>query len=224
MDIVCSKSAAAPAAPGHSAVFPGRIVCAALGLACLGAGLTRPAGLEAEENPPVAFVIPESAAMRGSPGGELIGTVRRGTPAVRLDQQGDWVHIAVEAWVRRTELSDSRPAAHAPSVSSQLKIAEFSLESVEKDKKGDPDKIVLKLKVQNSTDQDIGVWAGTLIVEDSRGKAIIRLPLEGGAIKQGQTAPFNFYWSESEESYVPLSAYLSNPAKLTVNLTNVSVK
>ncbi len=185
-----------------------------------------PASVRAEEKvqPPTRYIVPESVALRESAGGQLIGTLKRGSPVLELETREDWVHIAAEAWVRKSELAARSSSVKVDVAKESLKVAEFTLKPVEKEKKDEESKILLKLLVQNSSPQDISTWTGILLIEDPQGKAIVRTPIEGGPVKSGASADFNFFWASSEDAYAPLSRYAADSSRLNVALTNVKFK
>ena len=141
-----------------------------------------------------------------------------------FESDGDWVHVTADGWMRANELADHEPSAQSAEISAQLKVTAFSILPVERDKKSDPLRVLLKLQVQNTSAQPVAGWSGVLTCESKEGKAVLRTPLEGGAIAPHATSEFNFYYEDGEKEYPALSAHTGDAATLTVNLFSVKLK
>ena len=119
---------------------------------------------------------------------------------------------------RANELAAHEPTAQSAEISAQLKVTAFSILSVERDKKADPVRVLLKLQIQNTSSQPVSGWSGVLTGESKEGKPVLRTPLEGGPIAPNATSDFNFYYSDSEKEYPALAAHTADATRLATTL------
>lgn len=180
----------------------------------------------APEDPTLRYILPESAALRGSPAGELLGVMQRNVKVKPGEKKGDWVKVTVEGWMRDVELGQRQAHNLSPAAVAPLEVVGFELRAVSKDQTGDVARVQLKIRLQNKTNAVVSGWSGTLMIADSFGNTLVRTPVEGGTdvIKPQSANEFNFYWKEGEDEYRLLSAYAKDSSQLKVSLAGVKVQ
>ena len=185
--------------------------------------LCQPQSNEESAAPQPQYVTQPSIALRSSPGGELLRTLLKNTAVLPLETKGAWTHVTLDAWVRASEISSAPTAKQAVS-SDELKLASFSIEKLDKDKKDDASRIALKIQLQNTTSHGITSWSAFIVLSDETGKVVLRSTVEGGAMASRESKTFQFVWSDEEKEYGQLSPYSLDSSKLIAALNQVILK
>jgi hypothetical protein len=166
----------------------------------------------AAEEPPVVYATTIDEALRGTPGGSQLGSVRGGIPMRKLEVRGDWLRVSVEGWVKAANISEAPPqppaarSAAAPP-EGQLKAVGFEIETLARSGFGDPARVKVVLKIENQSAAVATDWSALLVAQTAAGEILTRTRIANGKdpIQPGATGEVIYYWGENEEAYDALA-------------------
>lgn len=156
-----------------------------------------------------------------APHGASLATLSANTPAVMVEDKGDWVKVSIEGWVRRNTLTSRAAQVAAPSSGQPIELASYTVER--KEEKGQK-KVDLTLKVKNNTSSTVSSWRAIMTVQDRSTNQVlfsISVSHDDANIAPGKTGEVTYYFDWSEQQYdILLNNY---PNNLKISLFRVEV-
>lgn len=191
----------------------------------------------------------KGASLRADPGGSLRGQLSPYVKVTTGERRGEWLHVTVDGWTRVDELSNSspyasststpttqaQPATHAPlsstdaaattqvttpeSNTNTLQLLDFDVFPGNRDIRGIPDIMVIKLRVKNSTSDAIAGWSAVLVAADRGGTPLFRYKVRNDdtSLKQGEEGEVSFFWRKGQKEYEDLSTRTKDQLKVTLS-------
>lgn len=180
----------------------------------------------AEEGKEGLYISRPSQPLCRTPAGRKTGELYINTPVTVKEEEGGWVRVVVEGWVRETSVGEkkqtSKKDASRRGKSTQLVVTNYSLKKVHEGLQFP--RVYITLTLKNNSSRTVKSWKAMLVAQSKRGKVLFREMISDRKkeiLPQG-TQDVIFYWDSREKPYRTLT---SGQAKaLELGLYRVELK